>query len=134
MVDIASSTVAMAMQVETPLLVTPRILSAYTYLTPATTVVRPPTMREVSAVKALRTGRCSPPSRNYDHSHEQSFTDVAGFKGLGVWKGTEAWAGTPLACERMITGGWTRGEGGWAKFKGTIYRENEKVMREALAL
>ncbi|KAL7409843.1 hypothetical protein BDY24DRAFT_418552 [Mrakia frigida] len=126
----ASSTVAMAMQCETPLLVTPRILEAYSYLTPKTTVIRPQSISEVSALKILRTSRFAPPALGYTHDVERSYDDASGStlqkEGGEV---VEMHASVRREAEEMIARGWTTKERDWREFKKGIREKNREVAK-----
>ncbi|KAL7414568.1 hypothetical protein BDY24DRAFT_440530 [Mrakia frigida] len=124
----ASSTVAMAMQCEVPLLVTPRILRAYSYLTSATTILRPPTIGEIQALKILRTSVFSGPARGYSHTAERSYTHKIGLVSSG--EEMEEHASVRREAEEMVQRGWTTNEKGWRRFKKGIREGNEVVVRK----
>ncbi|KAL7415150.1 hypothetical protein BDY24DRAFT_383883 [Mrakia frigida] len=119
----ASSTVAMAMQCETPLLVTPRIFRAYSYLTPETTILRPQTISEITAIKTLRTSRYDPPPRRYDRTLE------------GIASEGDASVDHPSIrrdAEEMIRKGWVTKEEDWRRFKRGIVEANKEVVRKVI--
>ncbi|KAJ7158594.1 hypothetical protein C8R46DRAFT_1109642 [Mycena filopes] len=108
----ASSTFAMAVECNVPLLVTERIKASYTYVNDDRAVVtRPAAMREVEALRALRTR---------DASYFLRRTGIA----LDSPKA--------LAAEAMLRLGWERSAEEARAFKEGIWRANEAVVERIL--
>lgn len=120
----------MSQQCEVPLLVTPRILSAYSYLLPSTTILRPQSLREVSALLALRTGAYHRPARSYLHDAELTYTNPELFSGQGEER--EEWEGVEREAREMIKRGWRKKEGEWRRFKKGVQEVNDDVVRRLL--
>lgn len=120
----------MSQQCEVPLLVTPRILSAYSYLLPTTTILRPQSMREISAIRALRTSTYAPPARSYLHDAELTYSNPELFVSSGEER--EEWAGVEREAMEMIARGWRKKESDWRKFKRGIREVNEDVVKRLL--
>ncbi|OCH93915.1 hypothetical protein OBBRIDRAFT_723822 [Obba rivulosa] len=114
----ASSTVAMAVELDVPILATDHFRQAYAYTDDdAATVTRPAAMREVAALKALRTRNAT----SFLHS------DPAGRgRTLGDIK--------PLreAVERMVQGGFTRNREDVRAYKQGVWRKNLGVAARLL--
>jgi hypothetical protein len=111
---------------KTPLLASERMLTTYTYLTPQVTVVRPQSVREVTALAALRRGSYRPPARRYDHAHER-FHNATGIGNVAEHRDVEA------KVKDMIAGGFVRPERNWRSFKKAVNGANEKVMLDWLS-
>ncbi|KAJ7485665.1 hypothetical protein FB451DRAFT_1127892 [Mycena latifolia] len=108
----ASSTIAMAVQCNVPILVTERIKQSYTYIADDRAVVtRPAAMREVEALRALRSG---------DPSY---FLDRAG---LGMD------SPIALAAAAMMRRGWTRSKGDFQSFKQELWDANDRLVERLL--
>jgi hypothetical protein len=129
MVAQASSTVAMAAQCGTALLTTPRIRNAYTYLTDATTIVRPQTMSEISAIKTLRAGRFDSPARPYSHKYERSKSLLNETLSSEGRNGQEANVALNADAERMVAAGWVRGPEGFDRLQQSVRRHNEEILK-----
>ncbi|KAF7316684.1 hypothetical protein HMN09_00401300 [Mycena chlorophos] len=108
----ASSTFAMAVECDVPILVTERIKKSYTYVDDRRAVVtRPAAMREVEALRALRAG------------------DVSYFlRGAGI----VADSPTAQTAQRMIRHGWVRSAEESRAFKESIWAANERVVERIL--
>ncbi|KAJ7031326.1 hypothetical protein C8F04DRAFT_960524 [Mycena alexandri] len=108
----ASSTFAMAVECNVPLLVTERIKTAYTYANDHRAVVtRPAAMREVEALRALRT---------QDASYFLHRTGIA------------LDSPTARATEAMLRLGWVRSPEESRAFKEEIWRANDRVVERIL--
>ncbi|KAF7356316.1 putative eukaryotic translation initiation factor 5 [Mycena venus] len=108
----ASSTFAMAVECDVPILVTQRIRNSYTYVDDDKAVVtRPAAMREVEALHALRTRDAS------------DFLDRTGIP----WDSY-----TARAVVDMLRLGWTRDKGEARAVKEKIWRANERVVQRIL--
>jgi hypothetical protein len=80
---------------------------SYSFLDDRVTVTRPQILREISAVKALRTGRWTP---RLD-AKQQEVADV----------------------NKMIASGWERSPDPFDAFRAGIWAHNEEVMRRILS-
>ncbi|KAJ7261789.1 hypothetical protein B0H12DRAFT_1013278 [Mycena haematopus] len=110
--DQASSTFAMAVECNVPILVTERIRNTYTYVDDDRAVVtRPAAMREIEALRALRSG---------DSSYFLQRT--------GIPMGSL----TAHAASTMLRLGWVRSEDESRAFKEKIWRENDRVVERIL--
>ncbi|KAJ7691577.1 hypothetical protein B0H17DRAFT_934873 [Mycena rosella] len=108
----ASSTIAMAVECNVPILVTERIKEAYIYINddrPA--VTRPAAMREVEALRALRTN---------DARYFLNRTGIARD------------SPTARAAEDMLDLGWARSEDDFRSFKQDIWDANDRVAERLL--
>ncbi|KAJ6546927.1 hypothetical protein B0H19DRAFT_954108 [Mycena capillaripes] len=108
----ASSTIAMAVECDVPILVTEHIKRSYTYIDdPRAVVTRPAAMREVEALRALRSG------------------DAAYFLDrMGIAMDSP----TGHAAEAMMRLGWTRSEEESRSFKQDIWNANDRVVERLL--
>lgn len=103
----ASSTFAMSLECDVPILVTHRMRASYTYADDDRVVVtRPAAMREIAAIKALRTRRVEDESPNLQ---------------------------TKEAIQEMMNRGWTRSKREMQLFKEEIWMQNENVVQRILA-
>lgn len=102
------------------------MLTTYTYLTPQVTVVRPQSVREVTALAALRRRSYRPPARGFDHAHER-FHNATGIGNIAEHRDVEA------KVKEMIAGGFVRPERNWRSFKKAVNGVNEKVMLDWLS-
>ncbi|KAF9493156.1 hypothetical protein BDN71DRAFT_1419911 [Pleurotus eryngii] len=103
----ASSTFAMSLECDVPILVTRRMRASYTYADDDRVVVtRPAAMREIAAIKALRTRRVEDKSSSLQ---------------------------TKKAIQEMMNKGWTRSKREMQLFKEEIWMRNEDVVRRILA-
>ncbi|KAJ7707475.1 hypothetical protein B0H17DRAFT_918123 [Mycena rosella] len=110
--DQASSTFAMAVECNVPILVTERIKASYKYVDDNRAVVtRPAAMREVEALRALRSGDAS------------YFLHRTGFSMDSP---------TARAAEDMMRLGWVRSEEDFLSFKEDIWRANDRVIERLL--
>ncbi|KAJ6458883.1 hypothetical protein DFH09DRAFT_1231861 [Mycena vulgaris] len=110
--DQASSTFAMAVECNVPILVTERIKRSYAYVSDDRAVVtRPAAMREVEALRALRTG---------DASYFLHRTGIP-------WDSP-----TAHAAAMMMQLGWVRSEEESRSFKRDIWRANDRVVERLL--
>lgn len=110
----ASSTVAMCMEMNTPLLVTHRIRSAYTFIDDdRVTITRPSVVLEMEAIKALRTGSAA--------SILSSDPSQSG-RTLGSHPRIR------LAVEKMMRDGFDRPKEGFSAVKREIWERNEEVV------
>ncbi|KAJ7126792.1 hypothetical protein C8R44DRAFT_617561 [Mycena epipterygia] len=108
----ASSTFAMAVECNVPILLTERIKTSYTYVNDDRAVVtRPAAMREVEALRALRSRDAS----YFLHRNEIS-------------------PDSPIAhaAETMMRLGWVRSEEEFRSFKQDIWRANDHVVERLL--
>ncbi|KAL6297970.1 hypothetical protein BKA93DRAFT_745058 [Sparassis latifolia] len=117
----ASSTVAMAAELNVPILATQRMRKAYGYIDDDTAVVtRPAAMREVQALKALRTGNTS------------FFLDS---QAIRSGRSGSAMQRLKAATEKMVQSPWTRDKKSFARFKNVIWSRNqafvERLLRDA---
>lgn len=98
----------MAIMCELPLLTTHHIRKVYTYTaSPLVSLLRPTYLREIAAIKVLRSGTFSPEGK--------------------VPPGVEGEA------EEMVRKGWKRGEKGWREYQEGLRRRNADVGRRLLA-
>ncbi|KAJ7928846.1 hypothetical protein B0H13DRAFT_2652777 [Mycena leptocephala] len=110
--DQASSTFAMAVECNVPLLVTERIKKTYTYVNDDRAVVtRPAAMREVEALRALR-------SRDASYFLHRTGIPID--------------SPTGHAAEAMLRLGWVRSEEESRAFKQEIWRANDRVVERLL--
>jgi len=110
--DQASSTFAMAVECNVPILVTERIRNSYAYVDDDRAVVtRPAAMREVEALRALR---------SRDASYFLNRT--------GIPMGSH----TARAAEGMLRIGWVRSEEESRAFKQELWRANDRVVERLL--
>ncbi|KAJ7455257.1 hypothetical protein B0H11DRAFT_2067394 [Mycena galericulata] len=108
----ASSTFAMAVECNVPILVTERIKNSYTYVNDDRAVVtRPAAMREVEALRALR-------SRDASYFLHRT----------GIPLDTP----TAHAAEAMMHLGWVRSEEEFRSFKQDIWKANDRVVERLL--
>ncbi|KAJ7928860.1 hypothetical protein B0H13DRAFT_2544704 [Mycena leptocephala] len=108
----ASSTFAMAVECDVPILATERIKTAYAYVNDDRAVVtRPAAMRDVEALRALRT------------------QDVSYFLHR---TGIPTDSPTAHAAEAMLRLGWARPEAESRAFKQGIWRANDRVVERLL--
>ncbi|KAJ7849783.1 hypothetical protein B0H13DRAFT_1644880 [Mycena leptocephala] len=108
----ASSTFAMAVECDVPILATERIKTAYAYVNDDRAVVtRPAAMRDVEALRALRT------------------QDVSYFLHR---TGIPMDSPTAHAAEAMLRLGWVRSEAESRAFKQGIWRANDRVVERLL--
>lgn len=120
----------MAAQCGTALLTTSRIRNAYTYLTDATTIVRPQTMSEISAIKTLRAGRFDSPARPYSHKYERSKSVLEDETlSSALAEGQQANLALQVDAERMVAAGWVRGPEGFDTLQHSVRRHNEAVLK-----
>jgi len=114
----ASSTVAMCMEVNLPILLTQYMRDAYTYINHDDVVVtHPAAMKEVHAIRALRTG-------NYADflSSDPSGTGIT----MGFHSGVER------AVEEMMRRGWVRTKRQFDEFKQGVWNSNDVVVMRLL--
>ncbi|KAJ6513047.1 hypothetical protein C8R45DRAFT_812313 [Mycena sanguinolenta] len=110
--DQASSTFAMAVECNVPLLVTERIRRTYTYVDDDRVVVtRPPAMREIEALRALRSGDAS-----YFLNRVRIPLDSP----------------TAHAASTLLRLGWMRSEEESRQVKQKIWHDNERVVERLL--
>ncbi|KAF7312498.1 hypothetical protein MIND_00263500 [Mycena indigotica] len=108
----ASSTFAMAVECDVPILVTERIKKAYAYADdPRAVVTRPAAMREVEALRALRTG---------DVTHFLQQTRIS------------PESSTAQGAKRMVQQGWVRSAQESRSFKEGVWAANERVVERIL--
>jgi hypothetical protein len=119
---------------QTPIMATDRMLSAYTYLTPEVTIIRPQGMREVSALRAFRTGRYRKPARGYNHDHERYHVNAQLYKGIQAMGNPEEHPSVEEKTQAMISRGFDRPEANWRAWKAKVYRDNQKVMLDWLSM
>ncbi|RPD62106.1 hypothetical protein L226DRAFT_463709 [Lentinus tigrinus ALCF2SS1-7] len=114
----ASSTVALATELNIPLLVTDRHRQKYGYIDDVRAVItRPAAMPEVEALKALRTG------------------DPAAFLAsdpADIGKTMGEMPAVREAVERMIQEGWVRGRREWMEWREGVWEMNRGVARKIL--
>lgn len=124
----ASSSVAMAMMCEVPLLTTYHIQKTYTYTrSPLVSITRPAFFREVEAVKLLRAGEwVHGADADADGTDAADDEDGAGAAAEVIPPGVEQQA------QRMIDGGWKRSDEGWKEWRATVDHENLQVARRLL--
>ncbi|PBK75884.1 hypothetical protein ARMSODRAFT_950233 [Armillaria solidipes] len=106
----ASSTFAMAVECNVPLLVTDRMKKAYTYVNDDRAVItRPAAMREIDAVKALRQGSA------LDFLEQSDYN-------------------APIrdSVHRMMRRGWVRNREEVRAFKQSLWERNERVVERLL--
>ncbi|KAJ7261791.1 hypothetical protein B0H12DRAFT_1013318 [Mycena haematopus] len=110
--DQASSTIAMAVECNVPILATERLRNTYTYVDDDRAVVtRPAAMREIEALRALRSG---------DASYFLHRT--------GIPMGSL----TAHAASTMLQLGWVRSEDESRAVKQKIWRQNDRVVERIL--
>ncbi|KAJ7266142.1 hypothetical protein C8J57DRAFT_1511074 [Mycena rebaudengoi] len=108
----ASSTFTMALECNVPILLTARIRMSYKHVNDDRAVVtRPAAMREVDAVRALRTS---------DESHFLQRT------------GTPRGSPTGRAVQKMVRLGWVRSAEDFRGVKEDVWRKNERVVERLL--
>ncbi|KAI0366212.1 hypothetical protein BV20DRAFT_952667 [Pilatotrama ljubarskyi] len=114
----ASSTIALATELNVPILVTNRTRRAYGYIDDSRAVItRPAAMPEVQALKALRTG---------DASAFLS-SDPAGIgQPIGNLQPVRE------AVMHMVREGWVRDTRGWAEWKHGVWMKNREVAERIL--
>ena len=114
----ASSTIAIAAELNVPLLATARLRRAYGYVNDArVTVTRPAAMSEVHALRALRA------------------RDASVFLGAdpdGSGRDMGAHPRVRAAAERMVSEGWMRGALGWREWKAEVWARNRAVVERIL--
>ncbi|PIL36619.1 hypothetical protein GSI_00308 [Ganoderma sinense ZZ0214-1] len=114
----ASSTLALATELRTPMLVTARTRRTYGFVDDDRVVVtRPAAMSEVQALRALRTG------------------DAAAFltfdrAGVGMTMGEMP--GVRAAVETMMSKGWVRSAGEWEQWRKGVWAKNDEVAARIL--
>ncbi|GJE84823.1 hypothetical protein PsYK624_008990 [Phanerochaete sordida] len=114
----ASSTVAMAVELDVPILATRRMRKAYGYIDDDRAVVtRPGAMSEVQALLALRSG--SPA-----HFLEQEPAEAA--------RGVPPVRSLVSDIEAMLSMGWVRDPADLRRYKERLWRDNEAVVRRLL--
>ncbi|KDR85772.1 hypothetical protein GALMADRAFT_386332 [Galerina marginata CBS 339.88] len=114
----ASSTIAMCMEVDLPILGLQQLREAYTHIDDdRITITRPAVMSEVDALKALRTGDSSSFLAS-DPSHS------------GITLGSHP--GTRKAVEEMMQAGWIRSKEGIEACKQNTWTVNEMVVKRIL--
>ncbi|KAF8332974.1 hypothetical protein F5887DRAFT_986203 [Amanita rubescens] len=112
--DTASSTAAMCLESDVPLLVTQRIREAYAHLDDDRVIVtRPAAMGEVAAIRALRTNNISTFLASDPAQSGVSLGSHPRLRG---------------AAERMLSAGWHRTKGGFDAVKRLIWDQNEAVV------
>ncbi|EKM59533.1 uncharacterized protein PHACADRAFT_250101 [Phanerochaete carnosa HHB-10118-sp] len=115
----ASSTVAMAVELDVPILATRRMRKAYGYIDDDRAVVtRPAAMSEVQALLALRTGSLS-------YFLEQDPDGV-----MGLFPPLRALVND---MREMVNGGWVRDPADLRRYKERLWRNNEEVVERLLA-
>lgn len=114
----ASSTLALATELSTPMLVTARTRRTYAFVDDDRVVVtRPAAMSEVQALRALRTGDAS------------AFlaSDPAGVgMAMGEMPAVRA------AVESMMNKGWVRSTGEWEQWRKGVWARNDEVAARIL--
>ncbi|TFK88374.1 hypothetical protein K466DRAFT_489070 [Polyporus arcularius HHB13444] len=114
----ASSTVALATELNVPLLVTDRHRKKYGYIDDVRAVItRPAAMPEVQALKALRTGNAS------------AFlaSDPA-----DIGKAMGELPAVRRDVEKMMQEGWVRGRREWMEWREGVWEKNRQVARKIL--
>jgi hypothetical protein len=114
----ASSTVAMCMEANVPILLTQYMRDAYTYIDDEGVVItRPAVMREVHAIRALRTG---------------TYADFLASdpSGTGITMG--AHPGVEAAVTEMMRAGWVRSKQQFDEFKRGVWGRNDVVVMRML--
>ncbi|KZT33058.1 hypothetical protein SISSUDRAFT_1054673 [Sistotremastrum suecicum HHB10207 ss-3] len=144
--DQASSTVVIAVECNTPVLVSNRVLAAYTYLDPSLTIIRPSALNEVDALKILRTNTL--PSSNWSsiNAPPSAWTlpataalPSAGnqeVKDSGIWsaeippreRAKELWT----EIDALWHGGWRRDERAMERAKRGIWKVGEEFAKRLL--
>jgi len=107
----ASFTMAIAIECNVPILVNEWMRESYSFLDDRIIITRPHALREIFAVKALRTGQWSPPPSM------QNQMNVKKVK-MGV--------------DKMIEEGWIRTPELFAEFKDGVWEDNRDVVRRIL--
>lgn len=137
----ASSSVAMAMMCEVPLLATNHMHKVYTYTRDErVSITRPAFFREIEAVKLLRAGAWIDPSSprltdeddgdEADGGRPPSLEDEdRSSSELGV---NVVPPGVAESAQRMLDGGWRRSDEGWRQWRAVIDGENREVARRVL--
>lgn len=114
----ASSTVALAVELNVPILATRRMRKAYKYIDDDRTVVtRPSAMREVQALKLLRSGNSSQFLEREQASHGISLLPINELV---------------VATHAMVDRGWTRSAADVKEYKAALWRHNELVVQQLL--
>lgn len=109
---------ALATELNVPLLVTERLRQTYGYIDDARAVVtRPAAMTEVQALRALRTGNASA-FLDSDPTH------------AGVSMG--AMHGVKEAVDRMLRDGWVRDREDWMDWREEVWERNQAVVDRIL--
>ena len=109
----ASSTLALAMELGTPMLVTARTRRTYGFVDDDRVVVtRPAAMSEVQALRALRTG----------DADAFLASDPAG---VGMTMGEMP--AVRAAVESMMSKGWVRSNGEWEQWRRGVWAKNDEV-------
>ncbi|KAI0829271.1 hypothetical protein BC628DRAFT_1315386 [Trametes gibbosa] len=116
----ASSTMALATELNVPILVTNRTRHAYGYIDDSRAVItRPAAMPEVQALKALRAGDASAFLSSDPADIGQPIGDLEPVRD---------------AVEAMMREGWIRGKTGWDDWKAGVWQKNrvvaEKILRD----
>jgi hypothetical protein len=111
-----------------------RMLGAYTYLTPQTTIIRPQGMREVTAIRALRTGQYRKSRRPYSHDHERSHVNAALLESVIGNGNRDEHCSVEDEAREMLSRGFVRPEPNWRTFKADVHRHNKDVLLDWLSL
>jgi len=115
----ASSTVAMCMETNVPILLTRRMRNAYKYIDDDRVAIEyPAVMTEMDAIKALRTRGASQFLAS-DPSHS------------GRTMGSNS--AVRSAVEQMVQEGWIRPKKGFQDFKRGVWAANDLVVRKLLS-
>jgi hypothetical protein len=136
------------MSTETPLLVTRRLLDAYSYLSLNTTILRPSSLRDIPALKALRTGLwqgAADSAMDWGHEAERSYDGGEAWEGALFdgeegegWEGARGAGDLKRELERevreMIERGWKVSEEVWREWKRGVYDGNAWIGRRILGL
>ncbi|THH01770.1 hypothetical protein EW026_g1021 [Hermanssonia centrifuga] len=116
--DQASSTIALAVELDIPILATKRMRQAYGYIDDDRVVVtRPAAMREVQALKALRTRNSTHFLASDPAGDGRKMADIPGLE---------------TAVQKMITQGWARQKEAVTQYKKELWENNGKVVERLL--
>jgi hypothetical protein len=129
----ASSSVAMAMMCEVPLMTTTHVQKVYTYTrSELVSINRPAYFREIEAIKLLRAGRWDRPVQAPAHRHRRRWRCHPPPATGADSPGDVIPPGVAEQAQRMIDGGWRRSEEGWRQWRAVVDRENREVARRLL--
>ncbi|KZS87702.1 hypothetical protein SISNIDRAFT_490814 [Sistotremastrum niveocremeum HHB9708] len=144
----ASSSVVMAVECNTPILANHRLRAAYTYLSDALTIERPSALREIDALKVLRTGTLpasnwtsldAPPKANMgpiNNILDDGLILDNGLSNRVRWtanippreRAPELWDDMEI----MLKSGWRRSDKDMERAKQSIWTKNDEFSKRLL--